>query len=63
MRAHMCEVLGMPLLPRHIWLAVPQASSIRQPVWDAVCLACVAALDLRRRRLFRCRAGAAGTGW
>ncbi len=59
LRAHtgMCEVLDVPLLPRYIWLAVPPASSYRQPLWEVACLACVAALNLGRWRLCRCPAG------
>ncbi len=47
----------MPLLPHHLWMVVCPADTVRQPVWDVVCLACVAALELGRQRLYQSRAG------
>lgn len=49
-----------PLLPSHIWLAqAPAGSGVADAVWDVVCLAAVAAMDLGRRMAVRMQLSAA----
>lgn len=45
----------------HLWLVQPPTNGIKQPVWDVVCLAAVAALEKGRQALYGARRGRCGT--
>lgn len=60
--AELCTALGLPaagLCCAHVWLLCPPCASVRQCVWDVVCLASLSAMLTGRRYMWKLRLGAA----
>ena len=55
LRDELTEHAGVPILRTDLWL-VRAPAPLAQPVWDVVCLAAVAALELGRQQLYASRA-------